>query len=165
MDAMSLGKRIADLRKNQNMTQEELSEKLGVSPQAVSKWETGASCPDITLLPAIAALFGVTIDSLLTDNPVQETRIVAEQERRPIEDMLLRVIVLSNKGDKVKVNMPMPLVKMGLEIGLSMPEVNGMEALKGVDMVKVLSMAEKGVIGKLVEVESAEGDIVEIFVE
>lgn len=43
MDAMTLGKRIADLRKNQNMTQEELSEKLGVSPQAVSKWETGVS--------------------------------------------------------------------------------------------------------------------------
>lgn len=73
MDAMTLGKRIADLRKNQNMTQEELSEKLGVSPQAVSKWETGSSCPDITLLPAIAALFGVTIDSLLTDSLLQET--------------------------------------------------------------------------------------------
>ena len=161
----TIGQNIAGYRKEKGITQETLAEICSVTPQAVSKWESGQSYPDITLLPAIAALFGVTIDSLLTDNPVQETRIVAEQERRPIEDMLLRVIVLSNKGDKVKVNMPMPLVKMGLEIGLSMPEVNGMEALKGVDMVKVLSMAEKGVIGKLVEVESAEGDIVEIFVE
>lgn len=117
------------------------------------------------MLPAIAALFGVTIDSLLTDSLLQETRLVAEQDRKPIEDMLLRIIVLSHKGDKVKVNLPLPLVKMGLEIGLSMPEVNGMESLKGVDMAKVLSMAEKGVIGKLVEVESADGDIVEIYVE
>ena len=62
----TLGKRIAALRREKGMTQEELAERLGVSPQAVSNWENGQSCPDISLLPRLAAIFGVTTDLLLT---------------------------------------------------------------------------------------------------
>ena len=47
----TLGSRIAELRRKKNMTQEELAAELGVTPQAVSKWENDLSCPDITLLP------------------------------------------------------------------------------------------------------------------
>ena len=50
----TLGKRIAQYRKAQNMTQENLAEKLGVSSQAVSKWETDQTCPDILLLPQLS---------------------------------------------------------------------------------------------------------------
>lgn len=53
------------LRKQRNLTQEQLAEALGISCQAVSKWETGLSYPDITLLPIIADYFGVSIDYLL----------------------------------------------------------------------------------------------------
>ncbi len=56
--------RIRTLRKNKNMTQEELAEVLCVSAQAVSKWETGVSVPDIALLPIIARHFGITMDEL-----------------------------------------------------------------------------------------------------
>ena len=52
------------LRRNAKMTQEQFAEKLGLSFQAVSKWENGLSCPDITLLPQIAQIYGVTIDQL-----------------------------------------------------------------------------------------------------
>lgn len=61
----SLGKRIMSLRKAAGMTQEQLAEKLGVTPQAVSKWENEVSCPDISLLPTLASIFGVSTDSLL----------------------------------------------------------------------------------------------------
>ena len=53
------------LRRRLNLTQEQVAEVLGVSCQAVSKWETGFSCPDISLLPGIADLFGVSVDHLL----------------------------------------------------------------------------------------------------
>ncbi len=66
-DIAKLGIRIAEMRKERNMTQEALSQILGVSPQAVSKWETGIGCPDIALLPAIAEAFGVTINDLFTE--------------------------------------------------------------------------------------------------
>ena len=64
---MNLGKNIAELRKKSNLTQEELANMLGVSPQAVSKWENDAACPDISLLPKIAEIFGVTIDELMNE--------------------------------------------------------------------------------------------------
>lgn len=60
-----IGKTIADLRKANNMTQSEVADILGVSYQAVSKWERDESLPDITLLPQIADLFHITIDELL----------------------------------------------------------------------------------------------------
>ncbi len=61
---MDIGKKIKSLRLEKEAKQEELAEYLGVSFQAVSKWETGASVPDISLLPNIAVFFGVTIDEL-----------------------------------------------------------------------------------------------------
>ncbi len=53
------------LRKQRNLTQEQIAEVLGVSCQAISKWETGTSFPDISLLPILAEYFGVSIDYLL----------------------------------------------------------------------------------------------------
>ena len=55
---------IANLRREKGMTQEELAQAMGVTNQAVSKWESAQNCPDIQLLPQLADLFGVTIDSL-----------------------------------------------------------------------------------------------------
>ena len=57
--------KIKKLRKEKDMTQEQLAEYMGVSPQAVSRWETGATCPDIFALPSLAELFGISVDELL----------------------------------------------------------------------------------------------------
>ena len=62
---MSFGKRIKALRRNKDMTQEQLAEMLSVSPQAVSRWETDAAMPDISLIPAICNLFDTSADHLL----------------------------------------------------------------------------------------------------
>jgi len=62
---LSIGRSIKALRKERDLTQEQLAETFGVSFQAVSKWETGAAYPDIEMLPGIARFFGVTTDELL----------------------------------------------------------------------------------------------------
>lgn len=63
---MNIGKNITAFRKTSGMTQEELANRIGVSAQAVSKWETGVSMPDIMLLPTIADVFGITVDDIYT---------------------------------------------------------------------------------------------------
>lgn len=60
-----IGERIRNLRISRNLTQEEVAKHLGISFQAVSKWERGDGYPDITMLPAIAGYFSVTVDELL----------------------------------------------------------------------------------------------------
>lgn len=61
---MTLGNRIAALRKEMGMTQEALARQLDVTNQSVSKWESDQCCPDILLLPKIADIFGVSMDAL-----------------------------------------------------------------------------------------------------
>ena len=61
---MSIGKNIAKFRKQLNLTQEELGEKLGVTNQAVSKWESAVSMPDVMLLPKIAEALNITLEEL-----------------------------------------------------------------------------------------------------
>jgi transcriptional regulator with XRE-family HTH domain len=65
MNMKAIGKNIAALRKNNGCTQEALAEKLGLSPQAVSKWETGAGLPEASVLVELAGLFRVSIDGIL----------------------------------------------------------------------------------------------------
>lgn len=66
---MVIGNQIANFRKSMNLTQEALAQKLGVTNQAVSKWESGQACPDIQLLPVLAELFDTTIDTLFGRAP------------------------------------------------------------------------------------------------
>ena len=86
---IDIGARIKTLRLSCSMTQEQLAQKLGVSAQAVSKWESGTNMPDIQMLPDLSVIFGVTIDDLfaMTD----ECRL----ER--IENMLFNVRFLTGE--------------------------------------------------------------------
>lgn len=76
----NIGKTIAELRKNNNMTQSEVADQLGISYQAVSKWEREESLPDITLLPQIADLFHVSIDDLVRGKKTSEKVHIINQE-------------------------------------------------------------------------------------
>lgn len=73
-----LGEKIKELRKGRNVSQEVLAQALGVSFQAVSKWETGTCMPDVTMIPAIASFFEVSTDELFDFN-------LAEQERKVMD--------------------------------------------------------------------------------
>ena len=162
----TIGKRISEYRKKKNLKQDELAEMLGVSPQAVSKWENDLSCPDISLLPELSRILGISIDELVQgkkEEPI--VTVLPEEERKDIDKMMLRIIVESKNGDHVRVNLPMALVKVTLEMGMNMPQINGNEALNGIDFTQILKMVELGAIGNLVEVESGDGNTVKIFVE
>lgn len=81
MSKHSIGKTIATLRKAKGWTQVELAEKLNVSDKAVSKWESEAGLPEISQLPAMATLFGVTIDYLMTGKtPEKEIVTISKAE-------------------------------------------------------------------------------------
>ena len=163
---MTIGKRIGLLRRQKGMTQEELATQMGVSPQAVSKWENDQTCPDITALPKLARFLGVSVDELLSGREeLPAVRVLPPAERKPLTDMMLRITVDSHEGDRVRVNLPLALVEVAMEIGMEMPQINGTDALKGVDLKKVLELVRQGLVGDLVEVDSADGDMIRIFVE
>lgn len=72
-DFSNMGDNISRLRRRIGMTQEMLAYRLGVSAQAVSKWERQLSCPDVSLLPVMAEIFGVSIDELFVRCTVKES--------------------------------------------------------------------------------------------
>ena len=163
----TIGNRIAKYRKAKGLTQEGLANLMVVSSQAVSKWETDTSCPDISALPQLCKILGITTDELLTGKN-DTVKLIPAEERKSFDELIFRVRILSAQGDKVRVNLPMTLVKIAMEIGVDVvPNMGGDqgEMLKSINMEKVVKMVEQGLIGKLVEIESADGDIVEVVVE
>ncbi len=163
----TLGKRIAALRREKGLKQDELAEKLGVSAQAVSKWENDQTCPDISLLPSLAKTLGVSVDELLSGKQenAPAVQIVPASERKDINDMMLRIVVNSH-GNNVRINIPLPLLKVGIAAGLNMEQIaGGNEVLKNLDFDKILELAEQGVIGNLMEIDTEDGSTVQIFVE
>ena len=161
----TLGKRIGTLRREKNLTQEDLAQRLSVSPQAVSKWENDQTCPDISLLPALAEILETSVDALLTGKDQAPVKLVSVEEKPDTGNMVFRIQVDSVQGDKVRVNLPVRLVELAVEIGMELPQISGSDALKGLDLGKMLELVRCGVMGNLVEVESGDGDTVRIFVE
>lgn len=91
---MILGEKIAQLRRKNGWSQEELADKMGVSRQAVSKWESNQTTPDLERILRLSSLFGVTIDYLLKDDAAPEIpRAEAEEETQ------IRLISLADAAD------------------------------------------------------------------
>ena len=89
---MKIGENIRALRLHKGLTQEQVAQQLGVTYQAVSKWENGTNTPDIALLPEIASLFGVTIDALFNQDAASPL------EGLPLEDDgVIRVVQLRGR--------------------------------------------------------------------
>ena len=162
---LTLGKKIAQLRRQKNMTQDTLAEQMGVSPQAVSKWENDQTCPDISLLPALARLFEVTVDQLLSNEATPTVTVLPKEEMADYSRRILRIVVTTDDGDKIRINLPMSLVEAGLKMGMAMPQITGSNALDQVDIKAILELVRQGVVGELVSVETSDGTQVHIFVE
>ncbi len=160
----TIGNRINKYRKAKSMTQEDLAAKLGVSSQAVSKWENDSSCPDISLLPQLCRHLGITTDELLTGK-ADTVKVLPAAQRKSLDELVLRICVNSCDGDVVKINLPMSLVKVCMEIGMDIGAMGKNDAIGNIDFDKIIALVERGAIGKLVEIESCDGDTVEVVVE
>ena len=116
----SLGEALKVHRTQCKMTQEFVAETIGVSRQAVSKWENNSSCPDVSLLTEIADYFGVSVDSLLREN---EEDIVNSSENKDAnakssddkKNIMIKVTQQNGKENIIKV--PFKFVKLGFNIG------------------------------------------------
>lgn len=160
-DNKTLGQRIAHYRKLRGITQEELGEKCGVSSQAVSKWENDISAPDITLIGTLSEIFGISADELL--GLKREVATAVKPETIDEERLLLRVNIDSNDGDKVRINVPYKLGLVLMQSG-AVGDKNS-DALKNIDFKQIAEMVKMGILGPIVDIESADGDRVKITVE
>lgn len=138
MEKLLIGEVIYRLRKKKTITQEQLANFIGVSTAAVSKWESGTSYPDITLLPVIAIFFNVTIDTLLnfkiqlSDEEVM--KIFAECEKLFSNGELGKAIV---KSKEYIVKYPSSYyLKLRMGFLFTMYSWKSTEEEKGMDMIK-----------------------------
>lgn len=92
MDQIKIGKFIADLRKKKKMTQEKLSEKLGVTNRSVSRWENGKCMPDLALLPLLSRELDVTINELLSGEKINN-----DDYQKAFEENMVNIITKDRK--------------------------------------------------------------------
>ena len=92
----ALAANLAELRKEENLTQAEFAAQFNYSDKAVSKWERGDSLPDVVMLKTIADLYGLRVDDLLTDGGVAAAYAAATESGPPLgggDDAAVRVFV------------------------------------------------------------------------
>lgn len=98
MDTLKLNEIISYYRKKQGLTQEQLAQALGVTNQSVSKWESGQCCPDISLIPQLADIFGITIDELFgKELSKTESPSVLPVDVDWADDNAIRVVAIQGK--------------------------------------------------------------------
>ncbi len=168
---MNLGNNISERRKAKGMTQEELAANLGVSPQAVSKWENNLSCPDISLLPEISKLFGISVDELLGVVPaeVKAEQTNAEPVNRDPEATYEEPVFSGKKattllisternGKTSNVRFPLGIVRFGLNLGSTFGGLTGDQASTIENAVRT------GLSGEILSVDGENGEKVTISI-
>lgn len=110
---MSLGENIIRLRGEKNLSQEKLAIELGVSRQAISKWETDASVPELDKLLRMSEVFGVTLDALVKgDAPAEEVR--SRNEVPPVQ----QTVIVERRGTPLRMTLGILLLCFGALLGL-----------------------------------------------
>lgn len=156
---MNIGNNIAVLRKKKGITQEELANELGVSAQAVSKWENNSSCPDVSLLTKIADYFGVSVDALLRTQEDDIADLAEEKEDnvKPDDKKNIVIKIMQQNGKENVIKVPFKFVKLGLNIG----------AMFGLDKdisSKIVTLAESNVTD-IVNIDTENGEHIEIMLD
>ncbi len=160
----TIGSRIAQGRKAKGYTQEEFSQLLDVTAQAVSKWENDISCPDIQLLPKIAEILNMTTDELLTGKK-------AEQSKEPktvnidTSNLKININVLKPGQNPVNVSLPLSMVKRFAKIGNGISGIVGNGTIDSVKFDEILSLVENGATGEILNVVADDNTNVKISIE
>lgn len=95
MDQIKIGKFIAERRKQNNLTQIQLADKLGITDRAVSKWENGKTMPDSSLMLELCDNLGITVNDLLNGEVVS-----AEDYNKKLEEQLMEIVMQKEHADK-----------------------------------------------------------------
>lgn len=114
LKALSLGKRIQALRKECTLTQDALAERMGVTPQAVSKWENDLSCPDIMSLPQLAKELHISVDTLLTGESAASAPAAPAVHQKPLEELIIRVAIHPDADTRVCLNLPFTVFRLSV---------------------------------------------------
>lgn len=156
----SIGENIAALRKKAGLTQEELSEKMCVTAQAVSKWENDLSYPDIENIRSMAKLFSVTVDELL--NGVKDVPVLKSDEPEKIAKRILHIQVNTGEDTRIHCRIPTAVFLKAAENG-TLDKLIG-EELEGGQLEMVLEIIKSGTVGSIVSVDQGDSHV-EIAVE
>ncbi len=151
----TFGQRFQRLRKERNLTQEDIAKKVNMSYQAISKWENDITSPDISLLNTLSTILDVSLDTLLGKEVVTSL-----EPTKDLSKLMLKIICIDN-ADKVNINIPVLLIKICLESNLAIPNIND----KNIDFKAIFNLIENGVIGELMTIQSEDGSNVVIKVE
>ena len=98
MNQERIGRFIAELRKENNMTQQELADKLSVTDRAVSHWENGRRLPDISLLKELGKVFNVTIDEIISGKKMTE-----DEQKKLLNDSMIEIYTSRKKIENLQI--------------------------------------------------------------
>ena len=157
----TFGLRLQNLRKMHNFTQEDIANKVNVTPQAVSKWENDLAEPDLQTLPLLANILNVSVDELLG---ITQTVTQLVEPVTNFKNYVLKITVDSADGDKVRVNLPLAFISACLDEDKKIPLNLGVDTTN-IDFKEIIALVKQGVIGEIISVDSADGDKVNICVE
>lgn len=118
MEKKTIGEFIAALRKANGFTQKQLADLLGVSDKAVSRWERDETLPDLTLIPVLAEIFGVTADELLRGQRTNTASDTTEPDKKKTGKLLRRFLAAEKTRFKVQSILSAALSVLGLSVGL-----------------------------------------------
>ena len=149
----TIGQNIAYFRKQKNMTQEELAEKMSVTAQAISKWECDTSYPDITVIQTLSKILGVSVTELLEGISTPPQLKDAPQE---IIDRRIVRIEVQAKETKIVTRFPVPAMKKAIENGT----LEGLLDDNFEEVASILGMIDEGMTGRLVDVNTPDTQVV-----
>lgn len=167
-DKGTIGSRIAQGRKAKGYTQEEFSQLLNVTAQAVSKWENDLSCPDIQLLPQIASILGVTTDELLTGVKANQGEATPKSEPSiniDTSNLKININVVKPGQNPVNVTLPLSMVKRFAKIGNGISGIMGNGAIDNVKFDEILELVENGATGEILNVVADDNTVVSITIQ
>ena len=160
----TIGSRIAQGRKAKGYTQEEFSQLLDVTAQAVSKWENDISCPDIQLLPKIAEILSITTDELLTGKKAEQKKETTKVNV-DTSNLKININVLKPGQNPVNVSLPLSMVKRFAKIGNGISGIVGNGTIDSVKFDEILSLVENGATGEILNVVADDNTNVKISIE
>ena len=128
MDQVEIGKFISECRKEKGLTQAQLAEKLNITNRAISKWETGKSMPDTSVMLEVCGILGISVNELLSGK-----RLSMENYQKEAEGNLTNLMVKAKNLGKMRVISAL-LIICGITIGLTFPVILELELLEKIIM-------------------------------